>query len=97
MLDAVKAIAMFRKVNIPLLGFVENMSYFLCPDNNQRYEIFGSGGAKQKSEEMGIPFLGEVPIQIDIRRRGDQGDTASNSLDPMAAPYFQQILFSLAL
>ena len=95
LLDAVKAVAMFRKVKIPLLGLVENMSYFLCPDNDKRYEIFGSGGAKKKAEELEIPFLGEVPIQIDIRRRGDQGDTAGNFLDPMAAPYFQQINYQL--
>ena len=95
LLDAVKAVAMFRKVNIPLLGIVENMSYFLCPDNGKRYDIFGSGGARRKAETMEVPFLGEVPIQIDIRRRGDEGNTADNFLDPAAAPYFEKIGYQL--
>ena len=95
LLDAVKAIAMFRKVNIPLLGVVENMSYFLCPDNGKRYEIFGSGGARRKAEELEAPFLGEVPIQIAIRERGDAGDTAGNFVDQQAAPHFEKICYSL--
>ena len=64
LLDAVKAIAMFRKVNIPILGMVENMSDFVCPDCGKRYDIFGSGGAKRRAVELDIPFLGEVPINI---------------------------------
>ncbi len=95
LLDAVKAVAMFRKVNIPLLGIVENMSYFLCPDNGRRYDIFGTGGARRKAESMEVPFLGEVPIQIDIRKRGDEGKTADNFLDPAAASYFEQIGYQL--
>ena len=71
LLDAVKAIAMFRKVNIPVLGMVENMSYFICPDCGKRYDIFGHGGAKRRAEELDIPFLGEVPINISIRVHGD--------------------------
>src|SRR6516162_3846287 len=62
LLDAVKAIAMFRKVNIPVLGVVENMSYFICPDCGKQYDIFGHGGAKSRAAELSIPFLGEVPI-----------------------------------
>ena len=73
LLDATKAIAMFQKVNIPLLGMVENMSFFLCPDNNKRYDIFGTGGAKRTAKELDIPFLGEVPMQIPIREHGDAG------------------------
>jgi len=95
LLDAVKAVAMFRKVNIPILGLVENMSYFLCPDNGKRYDIFGSGGARRKAESLEIPFLGEVPIQIDIRQRGDDGKTADNFLDPETAPYFDRICYQL--
>lgn len=91
LLDAVKAIAMFQKVNIPILGVVENMSYFLCPDNGKRYDIFGSGGARAKAEELGVPFLGEAPIQIPIRQRGDAGQTAGNLTDSQSAPYFQRI------
>ena len=95
LLDAVKAVAMFRKVNIPLLGLVENMSYFLCPDNGKQYDIFGSGGARRKAEQLEVPFLGEVPIQIAIRERGDAGETASNFTDQDAAPHFQRICYSL--
>ena len=96
LLDAVKAVAMFRKVNIPLLGMVENMSYFLCPDNGKRYDIFGSGGARSKAEELEIPFLGEVPIEMAIRQRGDAGDTAGNFTDAQSAPHFERICYSLA-
>ena len=95
LLDAVKAVAMFRKVNIPLLGMVENMSYFLCPDNGKRYDIFGSGGARRKAEQLEVPFLGEVPIQIAIRERGDAGETAGNYTDQDSAPYFDRICYSL--
>ncbi len=95
LLDAVKAVAMFNKVNIPILGVVENMSYFLCPDNGKRYDIFGSGGARRKAEELGVPFLGEVPIQIAIRERGDAGDSFGNFADQEAAPHFQRICYSL--
>ncbi len=68
LLDAVKAIAMFRKVNIPVLGVIENMSG----------EIFGRGGAKAKAEELGVPFLGEVPIDATLRVNGDAGQIAAN-------------------
>jgi ATP-binding protein involved in chromosome partitioning len=95
LIDAVKAIAMFRKVSIPVLGVVENMSYFLCPDNGKRYDIFGSGGARAKAEELGVPFLGETPIQIAIRQRGDEGETAGNLADIESAPYFERIAFNL--
>ena len=95
LLDAVKAIAMFNKVNIPVLGVVENMSYFLCPDNGKRYDIFGSGGARRKAEELEVPFLGEVPIQIAIRERGDAGDALGNFSDHESAPHFERICYSL--
>lgn len=91
LLDAVKAIAMFRKVNIPVLGMVENMSYFLCPDNDKRYDIFGSGGARAKAAELSVPFLGEVPINIGIRERGDAGQTAANLTSEATAECFRGI------
>ena len=91
LLDATKAIAMFRKVNIPVLGMVENMSSFVCPDTGKRYDIFGSGGAKRTAQELDIPFLGEVPIQIPIREHGDAGTTAANYDDPAARPYLEAI------
>jgi ATP-binding protein involved in chromosome partitioning len=96
LLDAVKAIAMFRKVNIPILGMVENMSYFLCPDNGKRYDIFGSGGAKKRAEELDIPFLGEAPINMQIRVNGDEGRIAGN-FDPAAgAAFLEAICHNLA-
>lgn len=95
LLDATKAIAMFQKVNIPVLGMVENMSFFSCPDTNKRYDIFGSGGAKRTAKELDIPFLGEVPIQIPIREHGDAGKTAANFDDPQARPYLESICVHL--
>lgn len=95
LLDAVKAIAMFRKVNIPVLGMVENMSYFICPDCGKRYDIFGSGGAKRRAEELAIPFLGEVPINIRIREHGDAGRTAENFQDVDSAPFLEAIAYRL--
>jgi ATP-binding protein involved in chromosome partitioning len=95
LLDAVKAIAMFRKVNIPVLGMVENMSYFICPNCNKRYDIFGSGGAKRRAAELDMPFLGEVPINISIRVFGDEGQTMRNFDDPVSAPFLEAICFRL--
>src|SRR4029079_14923821 len=92
LLDAVKAIAMFRKVNIPVLGMVENMSGFIAPDTGKRYDIFGAGGAKLRATELGIPFLGEVPINIQIRLLGDTGQSAANFDDAMIAPHLQSII-----
>jgi ATP-binding protein involved in chromosome partitioning len=82
---------MFRKVNIPVLGMVENMAFFVCPDTGKRWDIFGSGGAKRTAQELEIPFLGEVPLQIPIREHGDAGRTAANYDDPAARPYLQAI------
>lgn len=95
LLDAVKAIAMFRKVNIPVLGMVENMSGFIAPDSGQRFDIFGAGGARARGEELDVPFLGEVPIQMQIRINGDEGQTAANFDDPQAAPYLTAICHRL--
>jgi len=96
LLDAVKAMAMFRQVNIPVLGVVENMSGFVCPDTHKRYDIFGSGGAKQRAEQMQIPFLGEVPINIQVRVRGDEGRAETDLDDPTVAPYLEKICRQLA-
>lgn len=95
LIDAVKAIAMFRKVGIPLLGLVENMSYFECGGCNQRHDIFGSGGAKRKAAEMGIPLLAELPIQTDIRKRGDDGRSADHFADTASAPMLLEMCRTL--
>jgi ATP-binding protein involved in chromosome partitioning len=73
LLDAVKAVAMFRKVNIPILGMVENMSGFLCPDCGKTYDIFGQGGTREKADELNVPFLGGLPIDVKLRVAGDEG------------------------
>jgi ATP-binding protein involved in chromosome partitioning len=73
LIDARKAIAMFQKVNVPLLGIVENMSYFWCADNGKKYAIFGEGGGKRESEKSGIPLLGEIPLEMETREASDQG------------------------
>jgi len=96
LLDAVKAIAMFRKVNINILGMVENMSYFICPDTGKRYEIFGHGGAKQRAEELEIPFLGEVPLNMQIRINGDNGRVDGCFDDDTTAPFLNSICQRLA-
>ena len=73
LIDARKGLNMFRKVDVPVLGIVENMSYFLAPDTGKRYDIFGHGGAKREAERLGITFLGEVPLQMVIRETSDSG------------------------
>lgn len=95
LLDAVKAIAMFRKVRIPVLGVVENMSGFVCPGCGQRHDIFGRGGARRRAEELGVPFLGEVPIQLQIREYGDEGRTEANFADPAVGACLEGICYRL--
>src|SRR5206468_10085048 len=64
---------MFKRVNVPVLGIVENMSYFLCPRCGTRSDIFGHGGARHEAERLGVPFLGEVPLHMTIREKSDAG------------------------
>ncbi len=71
--DVRKAVMMFRQLNIPILGVVENMSYFVCGHCQERTDIFGHGGGTRMAEELGIPFLGEVPIEPRVRSGGDEG------------------------
>ena len=73
LIDARKGLNMFRKVNVPVLGIVENMSYFVCPDCGNRHDIFGHGGARREAERIGVPFLGEVPLEMAIREKSDAG------------------------
>jgi ATP-binding protein involved in chromosome partitioning len=73
LIDARKASAMFAKVNVPVLGLVENMSFFVSPSDGQRYEIFGSGGGKREAARLRVPLLGEVPIDVATREAGDRG------------------------
>jgi len=73
LIDARRGVAMFKRVNVPVLGVVENMSYFLCPSCGTRSDIFGHGGARHEAERLGVPFLGEVPLHMSIREKSDTG------------------------
>ena len=91
LLDASKAVAMFEKTKVPVLGVVENMSGFTDPETGKTYDIFGKGGARAKAEELGVPFLGEVPIQIALRRESDVGRLAEALKDPTLSKPFEDV------
>ncbi len=84
LLDARRGVAMFRKVAVPILGLVENMSYFTCPACGHRSDIFSHGGARHEAERLGIPFLGEIPLAMPIRETSDGGRPIVAS-DPASA------------
>ncbi|WP_213737793.1 P-loop NTPase [Bradyrhizobium sp. dw_411] len=73
LIDARRGLAMFRKVNVPVLGIIENMSYFQCPHCGTQSDIFGHGGARHEAERLGVPFLGEIPLHMSIRATSDSG------------------------
>ena len=79
LIDARRGLAMFKKVNVPVLGIVENMSYFQCPQCGTRSDIFGHGGARQEAERLGVPFLGEIPLHMSIRATSDSGTPVVDS------------------
>jgi ATP-binding protein involved in chromosome partitioning len=84
---AVKAVSMFKRLDVPILGIVENMSYFLCPTCNSRHHIFSHGGGEQAAEALGVPFFGGIPLALDIGAEADQG-TPSVVINP-DGPYAQ--------
>jgi ATP-binding protein involved in chromosome partitioning len=73
LIDARKAATMFAKVNVSILGLVENMSYFLCPNDGNRYDIFGSGGGEREAGRLGVPLLAQIPLEMGLRESGDKG------------------------
>jgi ATP-binding protein involved in chromosome partitioning len=73
LLDVRKALAMFRKLNVPILGMVENMSYFVAPDTGTKYAIFGEGGGEKVAGEFDVPLLARIPLEMDTRKGGDEG------------------------
>lgn len=89
LLDVRRAVKMFETVNVPVLGVIENMSYFVAPDTGNRYEIFGKGGGRKLCEEYGLNFLGEVPMGIEVREGGDIGVpvVVSNPDSPQSAAF----------
>ena len=90
--DAIKGVAMFRKVGVPLLGMVENMSYFACPHCSERTDVFGHGGGRAEAAKLEVPFLGEVPLHPSIRDSGDSGrPIAASAPDSEPARPFVEI------
>ncbi len=89
LIDARKGLNMFRKVSVPVLGIVENMSYFTCTACGHRHDIFGHGGARAEAERLSVPFLGEVPLDMDVRLRSDEGRpiVATDPEAPISAIY----------
>jgi ATP-binding protein involved in chromosome partitioning len=87
--DAIKGVSMFRKVEVPILGIVENMSYFQCPNCSERTDIFGHGGGRAQARKLDVPFLGEIPLEQDIRSAGDAGE-------PIASREFAEIADAIA-
>jgi ATP-binding protein involved in chromosome partitioning len=91
LIDARKASTMFEKVNVPVLGLIENMSYFLSPSDGVRYDIFGSGGGEREAKRLRVPLLGQIPIDIATRESGDRGMpiTGEDSDSPVAAEFMK--------
>jgi len=73
LIDARKAVGMFAKVNVPILGLIENMSHFVCPNDGHIYHIFGKGGGEREAQKMGVPLLGQIPLEMHVRESGDEG------------------------
>ncbi len=96
LIDARKASSMFEKVNVPVLGLIENMSYFQSPSDGKRYDIFGSGGGEREAKRLRVPLLGQIPIDIATRESGDRGRpiTAEDPQSPVAAA-FQKVASQL--
>ena len=84
LIDARKASTMFEKVNVPVLGLIENMSYFISPDSGKRYDIFGSGGGEREAKRLRVPLLGQIPIDIATRESGDRGMPITAEAGPSA-------------
>jgi ATP-binding protein involved in chromosome partitioning len=96
LIDAKKAIDMLRRTNVPLLGLVENMSYFIAPDTGARYDIFGHGGARTAAQRLDLPFLGEVPLHMTIRETSDAGrPVVASAPDGAEAQAFRAIARSI--
>ena len=89
LIDARRGLAMFKKVNVPVFGIIENMSYFQCPHCGTRSDIFGHGGARHEAERLDVPFLGEIPLHMSIRETSDSGNpvVVSEPKGPHAAAY----------
>ena len=89
LLDARRAITMFKKLETPILGLVENMSAYICPECGHEAHIFGHGGVRAEAEKLGVPFLGELPLDLDVRLAGDAGTPVAAGQGPLADAYAQ--------
>ncbi len=90
LIDARKAVGLFQRVNTPILGLIENMSYFHCPSDNQIYHIFGEGGGEREAARMGVPLLGQLPLDTQTRACGDEGSPVAlenPEINPVAAAF----------
>ena len=93
LIDAKKAVSMFRRTEVPILGVVENMSRFVCPACGHEESIFGEGGGRREAERLGVPFLGEIPLEPRIRQGGDAGTPiVASGPDTPGAVAFEQIV-----
>ena len=95
--DSRRAVAMYRKLDVPTLGVIENMSYYMCPDCGRESEIFGKGGGQDIAEELGVPFLGQIPLYEPIRIGSDTGNPiVTAEPDSAAARAFMQVAERMA-
>src|SRR5262249_42600562 len=100
-----KAVAMFHKTNVSVLGIVENMSFFLCPDSGKKFAIFGEGGGEREAARLQVPLLGKIPLEVLVREGGDMGrpivrfvpDSPAGSILIQIAKKIREILPALAL
>src|ERR671932_888894 len=95
--DVAKGMAMFKQLEVPVIGVVENMSYFVCPNCDERHELFGRGGGERIAQAFEVPFLGKVPLQPNVRTGGDEGPTGVMAQpDSAAAPAFSEVAGAVA-
>ena len=90
LIDARKATSMFAKVNVPIIGIIENMSYFQCPSDGEKYPIFGEGGGEREAARLGVPLIGQIPIEMPTREAGDSGHPVALG-DSITAKEFKNI------
>ena len=90
LIDARKATSMFAKVNVPIIGIIENMSYFQCPSDGEKYPIFGEGGGEREAARLGVPLIGQIPIEMPTREAGDAGHPVALG-DSITAKEFKNI------
>jgi ATP-binding protein involved in chromosome partitioning len=99
LIDARKAVGLFQRVNTPILGIVENMSYFHCPSDNRIYHIFGEGGGEREAQKLGVPLLGKLPLDTRTRACGDEGSPVAleNPETNAVSAAFREVAAKLAV